>query len=80
MSRDYITHWIIGVLCALIWFWGDRVGIPPGAIALAASVVPAALADAMRKSSDEVVNTIPDAVTLTQEVPKVTTQIGVINK
>lgn len=69
MSREYVTHWIIGILCALIWFWGDRLGIPPGAIALAASVVPAALADAMRKSSNDTQNTVdpaPDVVVTDQ--------------
>ena len=71
MSRDYVTHWIIGILCALIWFWGDRVGIPPGAIALAASVVPAALADAMRKSSNATqpaVDPVPVVVVTDQAV------------
>jgi hypothetical protein len=66
MNKDYIVHWILGLLCACIWFWGDRLGIPAGGIALAASVVPGALADAMRKSSNASTTNNTDSVV---EVP-----------
>ena len=47
MNKDYLTHWVIGVSCAAAWFWGDKVGIPPAATSLAASIVPAVLAHAL---------------------------------
>lgn len=49
--KDYATHWILGLICTLVWFWGDRVGIPKDAQTLAASVVPGLLAHALGKSS-----------------------------
>ncbi len=48
---DYLTHWILGVICALVWFWGDKAGIPPAAQQLAASIVPGLVAHAMGYSS-----------------------------
>lgn len=39
-KQEYWTHWLLGTLCAAIWFWGDKAGIPRPAQDLAASVVP----------------------------------------
>ena len=47
MNRDYLGHWVIGILCAIIWFWGDKAGIPPAAVTLAATIVPALLGHAL---------------------------------
>ena len=47
MSKDYIAHWIIGIICTLVWFWGDLVNIPAAAITLAASIVPGLLGHAL---------------------------------
>ena len=47
MNKEYITHWILGTVCALIWFWGDRAKIPKDAQLLAASVVPGLLGNAL---------------------------------
>ncbi len=46
-DRDYIAHWIIGIICTLIWFWGSLVGIPQAAVTLAASIVPGLLGHAL---------------------------------
>jgi hypothetical protein len=51
MNKDYITHWIVGIICALVWFWGAQVGIPASAISLAAWIVPGLLAHAVGTSS-----------------------------
>ena len=51
MNQEYITHWIIGIICALVWFWGAQVGIPASAISLAAWIVPGLLAHAVGTSS-----------------------------
>lgn len=50
MNQNLITHWIIGVFATLTWFWGDKVGIPPSAINLAAWIVPGLLAHALGQS------------------------------
>lgn len=50
MSKDYLTHWILGVICTLVWFWGDRAGIPPAAVTLASVTVPGLLAHALGTS------------------------------
>lgn len=47
MNRDYYAHWLIGLLCAVVWFWGDRAGLPPAAISLAGSIVPGLLGHAV---------------------------------
>lgn len=51
MSKEYLTHWILGVICTLVWFWGDRAGIPPAAVTLASVTVPGLLAHALGASS-----------------------------
>lgn len=51
MSRDYVAHWVIGIICALVWFWGAQVGIPASAISLAAWIVPGLLAHAVGTAS-----------------------------
>jgi len=52
MSKTEIyTHWIIGVLSAVVWFWGDKLGIPAPAQAFAASVVPALVMHALGRAS-----------------------------
>ena len=52
MSKtEFYTHWIIGVLSAVVWFWGDKLGIPANAQALAASVVPALVLHALGRAS-----------------------------
>ncbi len=50
MNQNLITHWIIGVFATLTWFWGDKVGVPPSAINLAAWIVPGLLAHALGQS------------------------------
>lgn len=47
MNRDYLAHWVIGIICTLVWFWGDLVNIPAAAITLAASIVPGLLGHAL---------------------------------
>ena len=51
MNKDYLVHWLLGLLCSVIWFWGDRVGIPAAAVTLASSVVPGILAHALAYSA-----------------------------
>ena len=51
MNQNLITHWIIGVFATLTWFWGDKVGVPPSAINLAAWIVPGLLAHALGQSA-----------------------------
>ena len=43
MNKDYAIHWLFGILCSIIWFWGEKVGIQQADITLAASVVPGIL-------------------------------------
>lgn len=52
MSSDYLTHWLLGFLCSVIWFWGDKLGIPAAAVQLAGSVVPALLGHAVAYNVD----------------------------
>ena len=49
-KQEYWTHWLLGLACAAIWFWGDKAGIPVAAQALAASVVPALVTHAVGMS------------------------------
>lgn len=49
-KQKTLTLWAIGLLCTLVWFWGDKAGIPPSAINLAAWVVPGLLAYALKSS------------------------------
>ena len=34
-TRSFVTLWIIGVCSVIVWFWGDRLGIPTSALGLA---------------------------------------------
>jgi hypothetical protein len=52
MNQNLITHWILGVFATLTWFWGDKVGVPPSAINLAAWIVPGLLAHALGQSAN----------------------------
>lgn len=52
MSKDYVTHWVLGVLCSVIWFWGDRAGLPAAAVQLAATIVPVLLGHAVAFTPD----------------------------
>jgi len=47
MNKDYAVHWTIAAIATVVWFWGDLLHIPAGAISLAASVVPGILAHAV---------------------------------
>ncbi len=47
MDYKYLSHWIIGVIAALVWFWGEKVSIPPQAITLASVIVPSLMAHAL---------------------------------
>ena len=49
--KDYISHWVLGVICTVVWFWGDKAGIPSQAQLLAASIVPGLLAHALGYAS-----------------------------
>ncbi len=51
MNQSLVTHSLIGICATLTWFWGDKVGIPPSAINLAAWIVPGLLAHALGKST-----------------------------
>lgn len=51
MTRDYIAHWLIGIICMLVWFWGTQAGIPASAVSLAAWIVPGLLMHAVGLSS-----------------------------
>ncbi len=53
MNRDYVVHWIIGLLATATWFWGEKAGIPAGGIQLAASIVPGILAHALNYSPNQ---------------------------
>jgi len=33
--KEFYTHWIIGIICAIVWCFGDRLNIPTEAIAFA---------------------------------------------
>jgi hypothetical protein len=54
MSPDYYAHWIIGLLCTVVWFWGARAGLPPEAISLCATVVPGLIGHAVAYQSEGV--------------------------
>ena len=64
MSKDYYVHWLLGFLLAIIWFWGDKIGIPPAAIQLASVTVPVLLGHALGKSQG-----ITDSVDTTAAAP-----------
>ena len=59
MTKDYAVHWILGIVCASIWFWGKLVSIPPEAVQLAASVVPGILAHALAFTPDSSSPNVP---------------------
>ena len=52
MNKQYITHWIIGTVCFVIWAWGSYLRIPPEAVQLAASIVPGLLGHALAYSPE----------------------------
>lgn len=74
MSKGYVGHWVIGVLCAVIWFWGDKMGIPDAAITLCSSIVPGLLGHALAYSpaDAEIINpTVKDSLTVAPPTPPV---------
>ena len=71
MNKEYVTHWILGTVCALIWFWGDRAGIPKDAQLLAASVVPGLLGNALGISKGQAdISSPPAAPAVPQPQPQ----------
>ncbi len=67
MNKAYIGHWVIGVLCAVIWFWGDKLGIPTAAITLCSSIVPGLLGHALAYSPAD--PTVKDLLTIDNSLP-----------
>lgn len=55
MDKTYWTHWVLGLAGAVIWFWGDKLGIPADAVKYAAVVVPAIVGHALAYSPGEAV-------------------------
>lgn len=47
MDRAYLVHWVVGVVAAVVWFWGDRMGIPAAAVTLASTLVPTIIGHAL---------------------------------
>lgn len=72
MSKEYVTHWILGVTCAVIWFWGDRLSIPKDAQVLAASIVPGLLGSALsiQKGQLPSLPSAPASAPLTESQPE----------
>ena len=68
MSKGYVGHWVIGVLCAVIWFWGDKMGIPTAAITLCSSIVPGLLGHALAYSPADA-PTVNDPLTVAPPAP-----------
>lgn len=68
MSKDYLTHWVIGLICTTVWFWGDRAGIPPAAVSLAGTIVPGLLGHAIAYTPSNSIPVIaaPEAPPATQ--------------
>ena len=64
MNKEYLTHWIIGLVATVVWFWGDRAGIPPAAISLAATIVPTTVVHAMATASAKSLQYDPPPTTL----------------
>lgn len=75
---QYLTHWIIGICATLTWFWGDKVGVPPSAINLAAWIVPGLLAHALGSSGRNSPTSAPKIADIPQK-PAVAVQTGPIN-
>ena len=47
MINDYLVHWILGIVLTVVWFFGDKLGIPADAITLAKATVPGLLGHAL---------------------------------
>lgn len=67
MSRDYITHWVLGFLATIVWFWGDKIGIPGGAIQLASTIVPGLVGHALSYNPDPNASAPQAGATSTQQ-------------
>ena len=52
-SRSFITLWIIGVGSVIVWFWGDRIGIPKDAQILASQLGGGLIGYAIRKDTGQ---------------------------
>lgn len=40
IDQQALARWVIGIVATVVWFWGDKLQIPPQAQALAATIVP----------------------------------------
>lgn len=52
-NRTFYTRWAIGLTATLVWFFGDRIGIPASAINLSEWIVPGLLAHALGTSNSK---------------------------
>lgn len=68
MNKAYIGHWVIGILCAVIWFWGEKLSIPAAAITLCSSIVPGLLGHALAYSPADA-PTVKDSLTVAPAPP-----------
>ena len=66
MSRDYLTHWVVGMICTTVWFWGRSWGLPPDAITLAAATVPGLVGHALAYTPNDTHTADPAAATAGQ--------------
>jgi hypothetical protein len=70
MNKDYLVHWVLGVLCAAVWFWGDKLGVPPAAVTLASTIVPTLLGHAVAYTPDA--SNAPDPQSTVSATPTAT--------
>jgi hypothetical protein len=47
VNKDYLNHWLIGLVATVVWLWGDRIGIPQAAVTYAATIVPTVVGHAL---------------------------------
>ena len=47
MDKNYINHWIIGVVCLIVYLFGDKLGVPAMAVQYAGTVIPALVGHAL---------------------------------
>lgn len=65
-TPQYLSHWVIGIVAVLVWFWGEKVGIPPDAMPMAKMVVTGLMGHALGTLTPISPNPLPTVAIVTE--------------
>ena len=64
MNKEYTTHYVIGAICVIVWWYGEYLKIPASAVQLAASIVPGLLGHALAYTPE-----VPEVEAIVKDTP-----------